>query len=270
MRLRNDTQSIRPEQKMRRWVPEEEKDVAPMEEKPKGPKVYGPKKSQPHRFEPRQRAVGGKPENYLVIALDGTLSASAIFLGMYKLVLKLIKEIYDGTYRRGWEYCIALAVMQENGTRFITFDNGGCFTKDFEEVKAALRGITFEGGSLNGCEPLNECLYDVLCMVKDEIPKEANVGMLILTDSMDEQGGPDFTGGNASELKAEDCPGFRYVYSFAYPGYYPRFKIVDKYPITGNALDAQVAYPAEVLANQEERERIASLMARSIICQFSN
>ncbi|MFR5585051.1 MAG: hypothetical protein ACLTLQ_15695 [[Clostridium] scindens] len=55
---------------------------------------------------------------------------------MYKLILKLIKEIYDGTYRRGWEYCIALAIMQENGTRFITFDNGGCFTKDFEEVKA--------------------------------------------------------------------------------------------------------------------------------------
>ena len=160
--------------------------------------------------------------------------------------------------------------MQENGTRFITFDNGGCFTKDFEEVKAALRGISFEGGSLNGCEPLNECLYDVLCMVKDEIPKEANVGLLILTDSMDEQGGPDFTGGNGSELRTEDCPGFRYVYSFAYPGYYPRFKIVEKDPVTGCPSEAQVAYPAEMLADQEERERIASLMARSIICQFSN
>ena len=270
MRLRNNTQSIRPEQKMRRWMPEEVNDAGLREEETKMPKIYGPKKSQPRRFETRQRAVGGRPENYLIIALDGTLSAASIFLGMYKLILKLIKEIYDGTYRRGWEYCIALAIMQENGTRFITFDNGGCFTKDFEEVKAALRGISFEGGSLNGCEPLNECLYDVLCMVKDEIPKEANVGMLILTDSMDEQGGPDFTGGNGSELRTEDCPGFRYVYSFAYPGYYPRFKIVEKDPVTGSPSEAQVAYPAEMLADQEERERIASLMARSIICQFSN
>ena len=57
MRLRNNTQSIRPEQKMRRWMPEEVNDAVLREEETKMPKIYGPKKSQPRRFETRQRAV---------------------------------------------------------------------------------------------------------------------------------------------------------------------------------------------------------------------
>ncbi len=45
MRLRNNTQSIRPEQKMRRWMPEEVNDAVLREEETKMPKIYGPKKA---------------------------------------------------------------------------------------------------------------------------------------------------------------------------------------------------------------------------------
>lgn len=171
-----------------------------------------------YEYEEKQERMDAEREIFLEFVIDTTASFTKVFKRFYQVFSTALSDVAAETKIQfpNIKVHYGLTFLGENND-IHWYGAREAFTEDIEVFLKSVRDIRFVGGAENGKEDIDAAVKIALDVLEKYSADEAGRGLLVFTDSHQDNGGDDFTERQNPNKK------LRFASMFSYDGSYCPF-----------------------------------------------